>query len=105
MFSNVSYQTAHRPLSRIWNIISIGDQRCHDVRAACLLGKSLVLGNFCSARHSFISLTCVVGAARQAILLPDIQAGWTFDVLPTGSDVLAVHQTEVRIAPYAYDRT
>ncbi|GJE88485.1 WD40 repeat-like protein [Phanerochaete sordida] len=63
--------------AEIWNIISIGDHRCHDVQTAHLYGKSLVLG-----------------AARRGILLSDIQAGWSFDVLPTGSDVLSVFQTE-----------
>ncbi|KIP09668.1 hypothetical protein PHLGIDRAFT_307553 [Phlebiopsis gigantea 11061_1 CR5-6] len=63
--------------NRIWNIISIGDHRCYDVRAAHLLGHSLVLG-----------------AAKRGILLPDIQAGWSFDILPTDSDVLAVYQLE-----------
>ena len=37
----------------------------------------------------------VEGAAKRGILLSDIQAGWSFDILPTGSDVLAIHQSEV----------
>lgn len=63
--------------AEIWNIITIGEHRCHDVQTAHLYGKSLVLGS-----------------ARRGILLSDIQAGWSFDVLPTGSDVLAVYQSE-----------
>ncbi|EKM51602.1 uncharacterized protein PHACADRAFT_212242 [Phanerochaete carnosa HHB-10118-sp] len=63
--------------AEIWNIISIGDHRCHDVQTAHLFGKSLVLGS-----------------ARRGILLSDIQAGWSFDVLQTGSDVLSVYQSE-----------
>lgn len=36
-----------------------------------------------------------LGAAKRGIFLPDVQANRGYTNLPTGSDVLSVHQLEV----------
>ncbi|KAL4245699.1 CUL4-DDB1 E3 ligase complex substrate receptor [Abortiporus biennis] len=74
-----SFEVAVQPLSAtelgVWHILRIMDKSCHDIRSSNLLGTSLVLG-----------------AANRAILLPDVVHTAKFQFLPTGSDVLTVHQ-------------
>ena len=35
------------------------------------------------------------GAAGRGIFLPDIETSWNFEVMPTGSDILAMQQKDV----------
>ncbi|KAI0693223.1 hypothetical protein BC835DRAFT_1089962 [Cytidiella melzeri] len=63
--------------SEMWTIVSMPDQECHDVRVAHLSGSSLALG-----------------AANRGILFPNLEYSWHYDILPTGSDVLAIAQRD-----------
>ncbi|KAI0081637.1 hypothetical protein K474DRAFT_1656439 [Panus rudis PR-1116 ss-1] len=59
-----------------WSTTKIEIPSCYDVSSA----------NLCDT-------TVLLGAAKRGILLPDIVHSRSFQYLPTGSDVLSVHQT------------
>ncbi|KAJ3489992.1 hypothetical protein NLI96_g1762 [Meripilus lineatus] len=59
----------------LWSVLRVTDKSCHDIRCANLLDSSLLLG-----------------AAGRGILLADFATTSTYQILPTGSDVLSVFQ-------------